>query len=199
MIETGNFKTIAAALALASAAGCGGPLNEQINLVGTDPMPALSAAGEATELDGTPSLLHGLDRSSWSTVTVQVPRDQVAHGPTYATNFRWQRDRDPWNPAYPTATDAIVDDGDLGADVADGLAGPFVTAGMLVWAPIDMIFFTQPWEEQRSPSEPFMLVPDTVPAHLVDWFGATVKHSDQKTGSDGMPGDDTDEDRQPHP
>ena len=196
MSRLGNFKTVPAAIILATAAGCS---NEQIDLVGIDPLPALSATPLKTELDGSPSLLHGLDRQGWATVTVRVPRDQVAHPPTYAVNFRWQKDRDPWNPAYPTATDAIVDDSDAGADVADGLAEPFVTAAMLAWAPIDMILFTQPWEDQRSPSEPFMLVPDNVPAHLVDWFGAPDRYSNQETGSDGTPGDDTDENRQPHP
>ena len=195
MTALGNFKTIAVALALASAAGCGGPLNKPIDLVGTDPMPALSGAPEQTELNGRPSLLHGLDRRNWPTVTVHVPRDQVAHGPTYATNFRWQQNRDPWNPAYPTATDAIVDRPDAGEDVADGLAEPFVTAAMLAWAPFDMIFFTPPWEPQRSPSEPCMLMPDRVPAHLVDWFEAPGRPDT----TDGMRGDDTDTDRQPHP
>ncbi len=197
MTGLGNFKSIPAAIALASAAGCG--FNEQIDLVGTDPLPALAVAGDQTELDGAPSLLHGLDRRSWSTVTVRVPRDQVAHAPTYAANFRWQKNRDPWNPAYPTATDAIVDHGNAGEDVADGLAEPFVTAAMLVWAPVDMIFFTQPWEARRSPSEPYMLMPHRVPAHLVEWFGAPADHSDQSNDTDGMPGDDTDADRQPHP
>jgi len=195
----GNFKTIAAAIALASAAGCAGSLNEPIDLVGTDPMPALSETGDRTELNGRPSLLHGLDRSSWSTVTVQVPRGQVAHGPTYTTNFRWQQDRDPWNPAYPTATDAVVDHPDAGQDLADGVAGPFVTAAMLVWAPIDMIFLTRPWEPQRSPSEPYMLVPDRVPAHLVNWFGAPDRPDKSGMAPDGTPGDDMDADRQPHP
>ncbi len=183
MIANGNFRTIAAALALASAAGCGGPLNQQNDLVGTNPMPALSVAGDRTELDGTPSLLQGFDRRSWSTVTVQVPGNQVAHGPTYATNFRWQHDREPWNPAYPTAVDAIVDHGNLGADLADALAGPFVTAAMLAWAPVDMIFFTHPWQTQRSPSEPYMLLPDREPAHLADWFAAP----DDGTDADGQP------------
>ena len=196
MTALGNFKTIAVALALASAAGCGGPLNKPIDLVGTDPMPALSGAGEQTELNGRPSLLHGFDRSGWSTVTVQVPRNQVAHGPTYTTNFRWQQDRDPWNPAYPTPTDAIADRPGAGEDIADGLAQPFVTAAMLVWAPIDMILFTPPWEVQRSPSEPYMLVPDRVPAHLVDWFDAPGRPD---TAPDGMSGDDNGADRPRHP
>lgn len=198
MTALGNLTTIPAAIALASAAGCGGSFNEQIDLVGTDPLPALSRVGDQTELNGRQSLLHGLDRRSWPTVTVYVPRDQVAHGPTYATNFRWQQDRGPWNPAYPTATDAIVDRPDAGEDVADGLTEPFVTAAMLVWAPIDMIFFTRPSEAQRSPSEPYMLVPDRVPTHLVDWFGAPTGRSDQKTDPHDMPGDDTGADRQPH-
>ncbi len=197
MTALGNFKTIPVAIALASVAGCG--FNEQIDLVGTDPMPALSAAGDETELNGRQSLLHGFDRRSWSTVTVQVPRDQVAHAPTYTTNFRWQQDRDPWNPAYPTETDAIVDASDTGEDVADALAQPVVAAAMLVWAPIDMIFFNHPWQEHRSPSEPYMLVPDRIPAHLVDWFGWPDSSGDQTTDPDGMPSADTDADRQPNP
>ncbi|MEE8460456.1 MAG: hypothetical protein V3S08_11300 [Phycisphaerales bacterium] len=196
MSRLGNFKTIPAAIILATAAGCS---NEQIDLVGIDPLPALSATPLKTELDGSPSLLHGLDRQGWATVTVRVPRDQVAHPPTYAVNFRWQKDRDPWNPAYPTATAAIVDETDAGADVADGLTEPLVTAAMLVWAPIDMIFFTPPWEQRRSPSEPFMLVPDSVPAHLVDWFGAPDTAGDRTADPAVMPGLDTDADRQPHP
>jgi len=196
VIGLGNFKTIPMAIVLASAAGC---VNEQIDLVGVDPLPALSTAGEKTELDGTPSLTHGLDRRNWSTVTVGVPRDQVGHPPTYSVNFRWDKDRDPWNPAYPTGTSAIVDETDAGADVADGVTEPFVTAAMLVWAPIDMIFFKQPWEQRRSPSEPFMLVPDSTPAHLVDWFSAPEADGDQTTDSNGMSGDETDADSQPHP
>ena len=196
MIGLENFKTIPAVILVATAVGC---VNEQIDLVGVDPLPALSTTGDKTELDGTPSLLNGLDRRNWSTVTVQVPRDQVGHTPTYTVNFRWDKDRDPWNPAYPTGTDAIVDETDAGADVADGVTEPFVTAAMLVWAPIDMIFFTQPWEQRRSPSEPFMLVPDSPPAHLVDWFSAPVTSADRRADPDGMPGDDTDADPQPHP
>jgi hypothetical protein len=196
VIGLGNFKTIPAVILAATAVGC---VNEQIDLVGVDPLPALSTTGDKTELDGTPSLLNGLDRRNWSTVTVQVPRDQVGHTPTYSVNFRWDKDRDPWNPAYPTGATAIVDETNAGADVADGVTEPFVTAAMLVWAPIDMIFFTQPWEQRRSPSEPFMLVPDSPPAHLVDWFSAPVTSADRRADPDGMPGDDTDADRQPHP
>jgi hypothetical protein len=198
VIGLGNFKTIPAVILATSAAGC---VNEQIDLVGVDPLPALSNTSDQTDLNGTPSLLNGLDRRNWPTVTVQVPRDQVGHTPTYTVNFRWDKDRDPWNPAYPTGANAIVDETDPGADVADGVTEPFVTAAMLVWAPIDMIFFTQPWEQRRSPSEPFMLVPDSPPAHLVDWFSAPVKSADRTADPDTMPVVDTDtvDSHIPHP
>ncbi len=165
------WKTGLPAAVVISVAGCN-TFNDQIDLVGTDSLPALAIAAEETELSGTPSLMHGLDRQSWSTVMVQVPRDQVAHPPTYAINFRWEAERGPWNPAYPAAIEAVDDPTDTGQDVADAVAEPFVTAAMLVWAPIDMIFITQPWEQRRSPSEPYALVRGAAPAHLVDWFAA---------------------------
>lgn len=188
-----TFSTILLAAPL-TAAGCG--YNEQIDLVGTAPLPALSDARERTALNGRPSLTHGLNRQDWPAVAVQVPRDQVEHGPTYATNFRWSRDRGPWNPSYPTATEAIVDPTNAGADVADGFAEPVVTAALLAWAPIDMIFLTQPWKLQRSPSEPYALVPGRTPAYPVDWFGGPDRPS---AGPTAEPGDATGGGPDPNP
>ena len=154
------------------ASGCAKPFNEQIDLVGTDPLPALVPATGITELTGRPSLLHGLDRRGWDVVTVEVPTHQVAHYPTYATNFRWDRDRGPWDPAYPTAADSIVDPSDAGQDLADGVAEPVHAAVMLVWAPFDMLLGNWPWSSTRSPGEPYAVASPRPPADLWDWFAA---------------------------
>ncbi len=158
--------------AMTMATGCGGPFNGQIDLVGGDPMPALVPAGGTTAITGQPSLLRGLDRRGWNVVTVKVPTHQVAHGSTYAKNFRWKQDRGPWNPAYPTAAGSIVDPTDAGQDFADGVTEPVVAAAMLVWAPFDMLLGNWPWTNWRSPSEPYAVMSPQPPADLWDWFGS---------------------------
>ena len=150
--------------------GCGRPFNETIDLVGTDPLPALVPAGGATELTGGPSLLHGLDRRGWDVVTVQVPTHQVAHYPTYAKNFRWDPDGGPWDLAYPTAPGSITDPSDAGQDFADGVTAPVHAAAMLLWAPIDMLLGNWPWSGTRSPGEPYAVVSTQPPAEPWEWF-----------------------------
>ncbi len=175
---TNGLCVIAAMTTLTMASGCAKPFNEQIDLVGTDPLPALMPAGGTTEITGRPSLLHGLDRRSWDLVTIEVPTHQVAHYPTYVKNFRWEQDRGPWNPAYPTATGSIVNPIDAGQDLADGLTAPVYAAAMLVWAPFDMLLGNWPWSSTRSPGEPYAVVPPRRPYELWDWFAADGGDSD---------------------
>ncbi len=66
----------------ALAAGCAGPLNDQIGLIGAEPLPALSAEPGRDAPSAEPSL-DGLDRSHWPTTMVTVPVGQVEHWPTY--------------------------------------------------------------------------------------------------------------------
>ena len=168
------------------ASGCARPFNEPIDLVGTEPLPALVPAGGTTELTGRPSLLRGIDRRGWDLVTINVPTHQVAHYPTYAKNFRWEQDREPWNPAYPTAADSIVDPVDAGQDFADGVTAPVHAAAMLLWAPVDMLLGNWPWSSTRSPGEPYAVVPPRRPAELWDWFAAEGGDADiQWTDSPG--------------
>ena len=163
-----NCLWVPAAITLAT--GCAKPFNEQIDLVGTTPLPGLIPAGENTELTGQPSLLHGLDRRGWDVVTVEVPSLQVVHYPTYAKNFRWVNDRGPWNPAYPTVDVSIVDPTDPDQDLADAVIAPVHAFGMLLWAPIDMLIGNWPWTGRRSPGEPYAVVSPQPPADLWDWF-----------------------------
>ena len=168
-LTTGGLCVTTAATVVA---GCAKPFNESIDLVGADPLPALVSAGGATELTGEPSLLRGLDRRDWPVVTVQVPTHQVAHYPTYAENFRWKQDRGPWDPAYPTAADSVVDPNDAMQDLADGVTEPVHAAAMMLWAPIDMLLGNWPWSSTRSPGEPYAVISPLPPADLRDWFVA---------------------------
>ena len=179
---------------IALAAGCGKPFNEQIDLVGTQALPGLRPAAEETELTGEPSLSAGLDRQGWPMVTLQVPTDQVAHYPTYVNNFRWEKQRGPWDPAYPTVESSLVDPTDAGQDVADAVTEPVYRAILLVWSPIDAMLGNWPWKMKRSPTEPYALVPEAAVSEPLNWFDAAGQPwygSPQPTGEGE--GDDEDD------
>jgi hypothetical protein len=162
--------TAAAAACWIFPAGCGKPFNEQIDLVGTEPLPALTAQSTGKPLSGTPSLT-GLDRRNWAVVTVQVPGHQVAHYPTYVSNLRLQDDiGGPWDERYPTAMTALDHPTNAGADAVDGLVSPVWAAALLVWAPIDMVFLHWPWTEQRSPVEPYAREPAHATGVIWRWI-----------------------------
>jgi hypothetical protein len=156
-------------------AGCGKPFNEQIDLVGVKPLPALSEAGGATELRGGTSLSHGFDRGDWPDLTVAVPTKQVAHYATYVAPFSWRGDTGPWTPDYPTPTGALVAPTNGAADTADAVAQPAWAAGLLLWAPIDMVLGDWPWVEHRSPQRDYQLLPAHTPLALNAWFDAPAK------------------------
>jgi hypothetical protein len=177
-----------AALAVSAAAcwtllpGCGKPFNEQIDLVGTAPLPALSVDADAPPLSGAPSL-SGLDRRSWPVVTVQVPTKQVAHYRTYAGNLHLQKDGGPWDERFPTAVGSVDVGADSGADVVDAVVDPAYAALLLVWAPIDMVVLQHwPWNGVRSPDEPYGRVPPTETAEIWKWIDAApaaIRWSDE--------------------
>jgi hypothetical protein len=169
---TWHLLLVAAAGSIAMTAGCGKPFNEQIDLIGTQSLAALQPAVAETELTGEPSLSAGLDRQGWTMVTVEVPTKQVAHYPTYVDNFRWQNQRGPWDPAYPTVEDAVVDQTDAGQDAADAVAEPVYRAMLLVWSPFDAMLGNWLWKMKRSPTEPYARVPDAVDSQPLNWFNA---------------------------
>ena len=150
--------------------GCGKPWNESIDLVGTSPLPALSITHSDRHINSEPSLTGNFDRRNWSTITVPVPTRQVAHYPTYVANFNAGRDRGPWNPAHPTASDAIVDPTNAGVDAMALFGDPLLAAGLLLWFPIDAIFFNWMWTQESSPSASYEQLPAAQPADLWDWF-----------------------------
>lgn len=145
----------AAATGLFVLAGCGKPFNGQIDLVGPDPLPALTVDADAEPLSGSPSL-QGWDRRHWPLVTVQVPTTQTAHYRTYVhTLHLGDRDDGPWDERFPTALGALDDSADGGDDLRDAVAEPVWAVGLLLWAPIDMLMLHLPWQGIRSPDEPY--------------------------------------------
>ena len=166
---------IVTAVGLVLLPGCGKPFNEQIGLVGTDPLPALALEVDAEPLSGAPSL-RSWDRRHWPVVTVQVPTKQVEHYPTYAGNLHLQQDGGPWDERFPTAAGALNDGADPGADALDGVVDPVWAAALLVWAPIDMVFLHWPWEGVRSPHEPYDHAPPAASTDLWRWVDVGQQH-----------------------
>jgi hypothetical protein len=143
--------------AILAGGGCGGPLNEEVGLRGAS-LPGLASAAEATELDGRPSLTGSFDRTAWPAVAVALPRRQVANHPAFAWFFCGRRESGPWDPAYPDATTALVDETDAGADLADAATELVLTAGTIVAVPVAAAG-SGPWAVDRSPSLPYDRLP----------------------------------------
>jgi hypothetical protein len=166
--------------------GCGKPFNEQIDLVGTEPLPALSVDADAEPLSEARSL-QGFDRRSWPVVTVQVPTMQTAHYRTYVHNLHLREDKagGPWDERFPTAVGSLAD-ADSPNDVLDGLVEPFWAAGLLVWAPIDMVLLRLPWQGIRSPDEPYDRVPPDGRTDLWPWIDVgqpDIRWTDEAAGA----------------
>jgi hypothetical protein len=164
-----TFAVTAAGLLLLTA--CGKPFNEQIDLVGPDPLPALSLDGRGEPVSETPSL-QGFDRRHWPMVTVPVPMSQTAHYRTYVHTLHLQDTTEggPWDERYPMAVSALDDEADPGSDLLDAAVEPFWAAGLLVWAPIDMVLLRLPWQGVRSPDEPYDRVPPATATELWPWI-----------------------------
>jgi len=176
---------VAPAAGLLIPAGCSKPFNEQIDLVGTEPLPALSVDDDPEPLSEAPSL-QGFNRRHWPLVTVQVPTTQTAHYRTYVTNLHLQSDGGPWDERFPTAVAALDDGADSGADVADGVVEPFWAAGLLLWAPIDMILLNCPWNGVRSPDEPYDRMPPGGELDLWPWIDVgqrDIRWTDEGAGA----------------
>ncbi len=142
---------------MAAAGGCAGPLNEEVGLRGVS-LPALAGAAATTELHGRPSLAGSFDRSGWPAVAVALPQRQVANQPAFAWSFRGRRGTGPWDPAYPVAATALIDETDAGADLADAATGVVLTAGTIVAVPVAAAA-VGPWAVDRSPFLPYDRLP----------------------------------------
>ena len=160
--------TLSTAVALGVGAGCGKPFNQQIDLTGSNPLPALSRAKDTPPLESAPSV-QGFDRRGWELVRVEIPIRQVEHYPTYVS---FLKTNDPvWTGSYATAHEALDDGARPGPDAADAVMEPFFAAGLLLWAPIDMIInLRAPWNLEHSPTRPYERIPHDEPDDMWHWI-----------------------------
>lgn len=158
---------------LAGMHGCTSALNEQVELVDSEPLPALSDEESGEYVDDPPSLTDGLDRSHWETVTITVPSHQVENITTYASSLEMTDQTARQRGEFPTAESALEgagQDSPLAMEAAGNLAYGFV---QVAWAPIQMWLKDQGWfDEHRSPSDPYerssTLPADNIPEWILD-------------------------------
>ena len=181
---TARLTAITLGFVVSSGAGCSKPFNESIDLTGMHGLPglpALSEAGGTTELNGERSVTQGLDRQAWTAVAVGVPTNQVHHYPTYVTLFSFRKSKDPdkaeppWDQAFPGVEAALVDETSGGEDAADAVVQPIWAAGLMVWAPFDMILGNWPWNRHSSPADDYARKPETTATGVGGWFDAPAK------------------------
>ncbi len=138
----------------ALAAGCAGPLNDQIGLTSAEPLPALSAEPAPDAPSAEPSL-DGLDRSHWPTRMVAVPVRQVEHWPTYTRNIYLSNTTARQRGEFPTADSAL----EGGASVLDqGFQSDLnllVAPLQIPWFPVEVMGGRWPGQLEHSPAEPY--------------------------------------------
>ncbi|MHC4108704.1 MAG: hypothetical protein ACYSTY_11520 [Planctomycetota bacterium] len=155
----------------ALAAGCAGPLNDQIGLSAAEPLPALSAEPAREAPSAEPSL-HGLDRSHWPTIKVTVPGGQVEHWPAYTRNIYLSDTTARQRGEFPTVDSAL----EGGASVLDqGLESDLnllVALLQIPWFPVEVIGGRWPGQLEHSPSEPYARASPERQEDLYRWIDA---------------------------
>jgi hypothetical protein len=167
---------IPALLAFAMLSMLPGCQNPSATLVhaGVDPLPDLAPAREAelsrhdgvSTLDGTPApampapSATSLDRTAWSTVTVNQPRGQVEVQPTYYRLYQGNPDDPRANGSYPTTATALRTGGGRPTALQDMAAAPVVGIFWMVIAPGHVIV-VPPWTVRRQPDGGFEVLPPT--------------------------------------
>ena len=155
-------------LLLLGLGACAGPLNEQIDLVGRAPMPALSAAGQTSLPSPVPSL-RGLDRGHWPQVVVRIPTRQVAHQPNYVGLGGFGTPPDPGGSAFPGAVEALQKRPTGAVDLCRNTGGVVSSAVRMVLIPVQMAAGRGPWRSERSPALPYERVNRSAPDRISRW------------------------------
>lgn len=172
-----------------SIAGCGGPKNTEIGLVGVEPLPALADEPHpTTTLQNTPSV-SSLDRSSWSPVHVKVPVRQVEHEATYFSHLR-PGDPESSRNVYPTAESALNTEYEAGEDISAAMVGIVVNMAMLPLTLVDLLAEPE-WSgtTYRSSGEAYARKPaDDGAASVLEWVKPI------ETPSAATPADSPDDD-----
>ena len=150
--------------------GLGGCIEQSDDLLGTAPLPALTASDETPlPVDSLePSIGHADDadpwsRADWSPVVVAVPMASTVHQPTYVdrplpahgstTGGRYTSPT-----AFPTAESALVVETDTGGVILSAVIAPVTAALDLVVAPVRMIL-CPPWTALEGPEGGWVLLP----------------------------------------
>ncbi len=136
------------------AAGCAGPLNDQIGLTGDELLPALSAEPARDAPSAEPSQ-DGLDRSHWPTIMVTVPVGGVEHWPTYTRCISLGDTTARQRGEFPSVDSSL--EGDSGSQQAleSGLNLLVAYLGV-AWWPVEVIGGRWPGQRERSPAQPYV-------------------------------------------
>ncbi len=150
-VKIGHFLLTLAPLLLGA---CVAVDNDRHTIGRTVPVEVVSPPAsrlDAVPADG-PSVL-GADRSNWQRTEYLVPIDGTYHAPQYTfmpaptpTETRRQRGID------PTPLEALELSQTNGAQIAEGIADPFVAA-VEVLAMVPRMFIEFPWVAQKSPGQ----------------------------------------------
>lgn len=130
-------------------------LNDSDTISGTGPdaIPDLAPQpAPAVHHSAGPSV-QGLDRRNWSVVTIDAPRGQVEHQPTYAEPLVFNGGAARNGDLFPTPDSALR----LGTPVDDAAAEGALEAGwpavLLVASPARMVLGMPPWMTMRGPDQ----------------------------------------------
>ena len=137
----------------ALAAGCAGPLNDQIGLTGAESLPALSA-DPARDAPSVEPSLDGLDRSHWPTTVVTVPLGQVEHWPTYTRNIYLGDTTARQRGEFPSVDSALEGDSGSQQRLESGL-NLLVAYLQIAWWPVELMGGRWPGQLEHSPAEPY--------------------------------------------
>ena len=150
--------------------GLGGCLEQSDDLLGTAPLPALTASDDTTPpVDSPKRSLGNADdadpwsRAHWSPVVVAVPMASTIHEPTYVDrpltgHGSTTAGRYTSPTAFPTAESALVVETDAGEVILSALIAPAAAALDLVEAPVRMII-SPPWTALEGPEGGWVLLP----------------------------------------
>lgn len=136
-------------------------LNDSDTITGTGPdaLPDLSPAPAPTTRQTAGPSVQGLDRRNWSVVTIDVPRGQVEHQPTYAEPLVFNGGAARNGELFPTPESSLR----LGTPVDSAAAEGALEAGwpavLLVASPARMLLGMPPWMTMRGPDQASGVLP----------------------------------------
>lgn len=158
------------------AAGCAGPLNDQIGLTG-GPLPALSAEPAPDAPSAQPSL-DGLDRSHWPTTMVTVPVGQVEHWPTYTHNIYLGDTTARQRGEFPRVDSVLEGDSESEQGLESGL-NLLAAYLQIAWWPVELMGGRWPGQPEHSPAEPYARAGPESQPDLRRWIDVPADESEK--------------------